>query len=292
MYELIKVTERCYYIDCPAKIGLIKTGEDTVCLIDSGSDKDAAKKVLRHLREQGWSLEAIYNTHSNADHVGGNKYLREQTGCRIFAPGIECAITRHPILEPAYLYGGFPPKGLRNKFLMAEPSEAEYLTEETLPEGVRLIPLGGHFFDMVGFLTDDGVAYIADCLSSEATLKKYGVGVIVDVGEYINTLRSVSALDAKYFIPAHAEPTDNVTLLAEINIRAVKDTADTICELCAAPTTFDELMKGLFDKMGLALSLQQYALVGSTVKSYLSYLTDGGRIECFVEDNRLLYKAL
>ena len=289
MYELIKITENCYYVDCPAKIGIVKTGENTVCLIDSGSDKDAAKKVKRHLDEQGWSLTAIYNTHSNADHVGGNKYLAEQTGCKIYAPGIECAITRHPILEPAYLFGGYPPKELKNKFLMAQESGAEYLTEESLPEGFKIIPLRGHFFDMVGFLTPDGVAFVADCLSSEATLKKYGIGVVVEPEAYINTLEAVKSLDAKVFVPSHAEVTEDITALADLNIAAARETAEKILSLLGEPATFDELMKRLFDEMGLTLSLQQYVLVGSTVKSYLAYLSDSGKITCRAEENRLVW---
>lgn len=41
MYELIQVSEHNYYIQCPAKIGLVKLNDTEVCLIDSGSDKDA-----------------------------------------------------------------------------------------------------------------------------------------------------------------------------------------------------------------------------------------------------------
>jgi len=290
MYELIKVSENCFYIDCPAKIGVVKTGEDTVCLIDSGSDKDAAKKVKRHLDANGWKLDAIFNTHSNADHIGGNLYLHEQTGCRIYAPGVECAMTRHPILEPAYLFGGFPPKALRNKFLMAQPSPAAYLTPDVLPAGWEILPLPGHFFDMVGFKTPDGVAYIADCLSSEQTLQKYGVGVIVDVAAYIETLERIKIMDAKLFIPAHAEPTDNIAPLAQVNIDAVMRTAEQILSLCAEPVTFDELIGRLFDSLGLALSLQQYVLVGSTVKSYLSDLCNRGKMTVFTENNRLLWQ--
>ena len=290
MYELIKVSESCYYIDCPAKIGLVKTGENTVCLIDSGSDKDAGKKVKRHLDANGWKLDAIYNTHSNADHIGGNRYLHDQTGCAIYAPGVEWAMTRHPILEPAYLYGGFPPKALKNKFLMAQDSPADYLTQDVLPAGFELIPLPGHFFDMVGFKTPDGVAYIADCLSSRQTLEKYGVGVIVDVAAYLDTLKRIKTMDAKLFIPAHAEPTDDIAPLAQVNIDAVLRTAEQILVLCAEPITFDELIRRLFDLLGLSLSLQQYVLVGSTVKSYLSYLCDRGEMAVFCENNRLLWR--
>ena len=103
MYELIQITEKSYYIQCPAKIGLVRLEGDDVCLIDSGSDKDAGRKVRQILDANGWYLRAIYNTHSNADHIGGNNYLQKQTGCRIYAPGVECDFTRHTILEPAFL---------------------------------------------------------------------------------------------------------------------------------------------------------------------------------------------
>ena len=53
MYELIQLAERSYYIECPAKIGIFRTGENEVIAIDSGSDKDAAKKVLRVLKGNG-----------------------------------------------------------------------------------------------------------------------------------------------------------------------------------------------------------------------------------------------
>ena len=87
MYELIPITQNSYYIQSPAKIGLVTLGGEQVCLIDSGNDKDAGRKVRQLLDSRGWKLRAIYNTHSNADHIGGNRYLQGQTGCRIYAPG-------------------------------------------------------------------------------------------------------------------------------------------------------------------------------------------------------------
>ena len=85
MYELVKISDRSYYIQSPAKIGLYITNNTDAVLIDSGSDKEAGRKVRQILDSNGWKLSAIYNTHSNADHIGGNKYLQSQTSCKIYA---------------------------------------------------------------------------------------------------------------------------------------------------------------------------------------------------------------
>ena len=290
MYELIQVSEQSYYIQSPAKIGLVKLNEQDVCLIDSGNDKDAGRKVRQILDANGWRLTAIYNTHSNADHIGGNKYLQGQTGCKIYALGIDCAFTRHPILEPSFLYGGYPCKDLRHKFLMAQESDAQELTQESLPEGFEIIPLPGHFFDMVGFRTPDDVVYLADCLSSRETLDKYQIGFIYDVAAYLNTLEMVKSLRTNMFIPAHAAASEDIVDLAQYNIDKVLEIADKITGICREPLCFEAILQKLFANYGLTMNFEQYVLVGSTVRSYLAWLKDNGRLNAVFENNMLLWQ--
>ena len=290
MYELIQISEHCFYIQSPAKIGLVKLNDKDVCLIDSGNDKEAGRKVRKLLDEKGWKLTAIYNTHSNADHIGGNQYLQKQTGCKVYAPGIERDFTRHPILEPSFLYGGFPPKDLRHKFLVAQESDAQELTEKTLPEGFELIPLPGHFFDMVGFRCPDDVVYLADCLSSRETLDKYRIGFIYDVAEYLKTLEAVKTMQAKMFVPAHAAASEEIAELAQYNIDKVLEIAEKIVEICAQPSCFEDVLKKLFTDYALELNFEQYVLVGSTVRSYLVWLKDTERLNVLFENNRLLWQ--
>lgn len=290
MYELIQISGQSYYIQSPAKIGLVKLNDTDVCLIDSGNDKDAGRKVRQILDKNGWHLTAIYNTHSNADHIGGNRYLQAQTKCKIYAPGIDCDFTRHPILEPSFLYGGYPCKDLRHKFLLAQESDAEFLTEDVLPDGFEMIPLPGHFFDMAGFRTPDDVVYLADCLSSRETLDKYQIGFIYDVDAYLKTLEMVKSLTARMFVPAHAEATADIKELAQYNIDKAREISGKIVAICEKPVCFERILQRLFDEYCLTMNFEQYVLVGSTVRSYLAWLKDSGKLDVCFENNMLLWK--
>lgn len=291
MYELNQVGERTYYIQSPAKIG-IYTAENGAYLIDSGNDKDAGRRVRKILDERGWTLLGILNTHSNSDHIGGNAYLQKQTGCKIFTGGIEKCFTEHTILEPAFLYGGFPCADLRHKFLLAEESDTVDFSDSEFPSEVEIIPLAGHFFDMVGFRTPDDVVFLADCLSSRVTLEKYGITFIYDVVEYLKTLESVKEMKAKMFVPSHADATENIAELAQFNIDKVHEIAEKILGICSEPMSFERILSRLFTDYGLKMTFEQHVLVGSTVRSYLSWLRDSGRVDILIEDNMLLWKRI
>ena len=150
--ELIKVGEKTYYIKNPTNIGIYKISENEIYLIDSGNDKDAGRKILKIIEENNWKIQGIINTHSNADHIGGNKIIQDRTNCKIFAKDIEKTFVEFPILESSFLYGGYPFKNLRNKFLLAKPSNVIQI-QDNLPEGLEHFSLKGHFFDMIGIKT-------------------------------------------------------------------------------------------------------------------------------------------
>ena len=175
---------------------------------------------------------------------------------------------------------------------LAQAHKGAMLTADVLPEGFRLLPLPGHCMDMVGFRTPDDVVYLADCVSSRETLEKYRIGYIYDVGAYLATLETVKAMTAKAFVPAHAEVTEDIAPLAQYNIDTVQEVGDAITALCAAPQTFEELLKALFDRYGMAMTFEQYALVGATVRSYLTWLKETGRVTAEFADNRMLWRRV
>lgn len=289
--ELIKVGEKTYYIKNPTNIGIYKIDDENVYLIDTGNDKDAGKKILKIVEEQGWKVKGIISTHSNADHIGGNKVIQDRTSCKILANRIEKCFTENPILEPSFLYGGHPFQELKNKFLLAKPSIVEQV-ENNLPEGLETFELKGHFFDMIGIKTSDNIYFLGDSLFSEETIMKYHLFFIYDVKEFLNTLDYLETLEGKLYIPSHTEATDNIGNLISMNRKKVLEIINEIEKLCESEKTFEEILKSIFDQYNLNMNLNQYVLVGSTVKSYLSYLEDEGKICYEFKDNQMLWKKI
>ena len=48
----------------------------------------------------------------------------------------------------------------------------------------------------------------------------------------------------------------------------------------------------LFTDYGLTMNFEQYVLVGSTVRSYLAWLKDTGRVNALFENNMLLWQRI
>ena len=292
MYELVQISEKCYYINCPAKIGVYVPDKENVYLIDSGNDKDAGRKVRQILDKNGWHLAAILNTHSNADHIGGNKYLQGQTGCKVYSGGIEEAFTKYPVLEPSFLYGGYPCKDLRHKFLMAQESHVTDFSDASFPKEIEIIPLPGHFFDMVGFRMPDGVVFLADCISSRETLDKYAVSFLYNVSAYLETLDMVEKMEAAVFVPAHGDVSTDVKELVRYNKNKVHEVAERILSISMEPVCFERILQEVFRGYGLSMNFEQYVLVGSTVRSYLSWMKDNGKLSVTFQDNMLLWQKV
>lgn len=286
MFELVQVGQHTYYIEYPSKIGIYKPYDNgDVYLIDSGNDGRISKRVLKIISEQGWKIKGIFNTHCHADHVGGNAWLQQETGCKIYVPDIDCGAVNYPVLNSILLYGAYPMSELANKFYMAEKSNALPLSEADMPEGLEWFPLYGHTLGMVGFKTSDNVLFIADSVASREVLEKYTVTYLIEVGKYLETLDNLEKMEGRLFIPSHSAPVENIRELTEINKEYVNRILSEILEFCREPRLTYEVTKYFFDNNKVIFNMMQAALVGSTVRSYLTYLKEMGKIGMEYIDN-------
>lgn len=287
--ELIKVGEKTLYIKNNTNIGIYKVNDNDVFLIDTGNDKEAGRKILKLLNENNLNVIGIINTHSNADHVGGNKIIQDRTNALIYSCGIENCFINYPILEPSFLYGGYPFKALQNKFLMAKESNSINIKDL---EGLEYFKLKGHFFDMIGIKTSDDVYFLGDSLFSEEVINKYHIFFIYDVKAYLETLNFLSTLKGTVFIPSHVEATNNIKNLIEINRNKINEIINNLLSICKVGKTLENILEEIFVHYKLLLNETQYFLIESTIKSYLSYLIDENKIEYYFNENKLYFRTI
>ena len=289
--ELTCIKGSSWVIPGPTNIGWIEKNGG-VYLIDSGNDKEAGRKINKLLSERGLVLSGILNTHSNADHIGGNDYLQRMTGCRIYATRAEKAFIESPPIEGGFLWGGFTVKALKNKFFEAKASTVTDILEEDqiTAEDIHVVGLPGHFFQMAGFITADKVAYLGDAMVGEQILEKYKIPYIYDVEQYKLTIDKIKQLDAGFFVLSHGNVEEDITSLADRNLDKVYEVEGLILEAASKKATFEEILQETCGKLGVCLEIAQYALIGNTVRSFLSYLSNQHKVRYEFIDNKMYWE--
>jgi glyoxylase-like metal-dependent hydrolase (beta-lactamase superfamily II) len=283
---------RSWIIPGPTNIGIIET-DGGVYTVDSGNDKDAGRKINKIITEKGWKLSGIINTHSNADHIGGNDYLQRMYGCRIYATQAEKAFIESPEIEPAFLWGGYPVKELDSKFFRAKPSSVtDVIGEKTVIDGtVTFIPLPGHFFGMTGVMTEDGVCYLGDCMFGADILEKYTIPFIYDVQNFKATIEKIQTVQASFYVMSHGKVETDIAETARRNLSVVTGVEDRLCAMLSDSLAFEDILCRLCTGLSITLDCGRYALLGSTVRSFLSSLYHEGRVTYRFENNKMMWEV-
>jgi len=286
-----EITDSTWYIPGPVNIGIC-IEDDGAVVIDSGNDKEAGRQICKLLRERNLEIKGICNTHSNADHIGGNDFIKKKTGCWTAAAPLESAFITEPLLETSLLWGGYPFPEIQNKFMKAKSSSVEYLIPEEGPVPntcLKAFHLPGHFIQMVGFRTVDDIIFLADSLFSEEILRKYHLVYIYDIEAFYGTIERLLGFQGALFIPSHSKPAEDIRGLAEKNKRKVDEIALLIEEFCSSALPWEEVLRRVCGHYGITLDYNQYVLLGSTVRSYLAFLGKKGTVKPILKDNTLLW---
>lgn len=285
------------YLPSLSNVGVWDGPEGTV-LIDSGNDADAGRKILRALEATGRKLAAVFLTHSNADHSGGAACIASRSGAAVYATRIEAALCADPLLEPSFVWGAFPPPELRNKFFMAPPVSAAAVPEDVpagasgLPAcfaGARIVPLPGHFFSQAGLLAD-GVLFAGDALFGPESVAKHPVFFVYDVAAFLDSLERIASLGPALVLPSHGGPTEDIGALMVLNRAAVGRVAAAVLGACTGGASAEDVLARLCAEFGIELNWAQYALVGSTVRSYLVYLRGRGDVDAEFSGGRMVWR--
>lgn len=155
---------------------LIVDGKE-LTLIDTGM-RPNAKNVLKYIKELGFTpsdVKRILITHSDPDHYGAAKDLKDATGCEIWSTQLEAdamkTATTSRIIEPKGLFKLVI--AIVGPFIMTTPAvETErILTDgETLPilDGLQVITSPGHTPGHVSFyLPAERILFTGDAIKEK-----------------------------------------------------------------------------------------------------------------------------
>ncbi|MFC4638670.1 MBL fold metallo-hydrolase [Deinococcus hohokamensis] len=272
-------------------------GQGGALLIDTGLDESHARKLLRAVEAAGLTPSAILNTHSHADHHGGNTFvLRRFPALPVFAPPLEAAIINHPLLEPMMLFGASPPPPLRTKFLLAPASPAQGVGPGPQTLGgvaLELLPVPGHASEMYAVRLGE-VLYAADALFGAQALDKHPLTFCADSAAQKASAASLHELEGVVTVlPGHGAPTADLPALVGANLAAYeRTTAAVLATVQEAAGSVDDLLVRVSLRLGVHTGTPAAVVLNRTVVSaHLTELLAQGQLTCGVEDHRLVFRA-
>lgn len=290
MTSLKQIGKRTYYFTGAFHVGVYVLDENIsekipVCLIDAGLNDAYAERIDKLLCEKNFCVSIIINTHYHADHTGGNLYFKEKYGCVILSTKLDAALISNYEICPAVICGAKPIEEVLTEYFYTESTEAFSIEDYTLPEGLETLDLAGHCIGMIGVRTSDDVLFVGDAVVGTDILAHKSMSYIYDIGEHLTTLDKLECVDAKCFVPYHAEPVSDISEYAMANRAAIMNIIAIIKDICMEPKSFDEIYSIIYLRSGLKTTLYRYMIEGSIIRGYLSYLHNNGELEAIIIDN-------
>ncbi|MBR5827131.1 MAG: MBL fold metallo-hydrolase [Clostridia bacterium] len=289
MFEIKSIKNNTWYFESFSNVGIYTPDGKNAVLIDSCDHPRMVKSLDRQLSEMGLTVSAVINTHCHVDHICGNRYFQEKYGCRLLSTEKEKPFIRYPDLESELYYAGVDIKKESSPFFLAEPSETEIIWENNLPDGIKIVPLPGHGFEMIGVITADNVFFLADSVLSKKTWDQYRLPFFHDVNSTIETLEKIKTVKADIYVPSHDAPTDSIEDLAQYNIDRLKEKKELVLSLCEGRNV-DSIYTEYVKKENIKLRASQYPMFAVMIKNLLQSLVEDGKIHAEYDNYRLVYE--
>lgn len=295
MKKICWLSKNFGYLEGPTTVGLIRLNKNQVLLIDTGLNKDSAKKIDRALKEESLEVSYIFITHSHADHYGGNDYFLSRYQAEVLAPAGEASIMNYPLWEPFYLFGGTPPDELKVEFLQPKPSRVDKLITagelEIEDFRLKIIDLSGHSLFQLG-LVFENCAFLADAVFSPEVWEKHYFVYFAEVEKAEQTLKNLLDLNFQQAVISHSGLLSNPREVIGFNLEKIKETGNEVVELVKEGfSQTDSILAELANRHNKQLdNLPSYFLARQAVLSYLIRAKNKDQLEFEVKENLLHWK--
>lgn len=254
-------------------------------LLDSGS-RFVRRELEEYLGEQKIRIRAVVCSHAHFDHTENNRYLQEAHGARIVLSALDAGILENITSLKAcfYSYTGQDNEQYNREMLCRADrifvpwqQENGQIQVEGVPFQVLALP--GHAASHVGFVTPDGVAYLADSVLSPDPSGREHLTYMLDWSRSFQTLEAVRRFSYQSYILAHGGVYDRIGPVAEENLERFRGMMDGFCRLFTGELTQEEVLaKAAKQYHFTSDSYEKVCVLERVVRSMTEYLVEQGRI--------------
>lgn len=274
-----KVLDNLYMFESKTNV-LLYINSSECYLIDSGKSNKMKEEIKKYLSDNNLKLTGIINTHCHSDHVSNN----DITDCKIYASKLEKTIIENSSIQLDLLYGGRHPKFMEESFVASKSFKASDLKKIN---NIEYIYFPGHSYNMVGVLIEDKVLCIGDAIFSKDELTK--IPYVYDVQKFIDSLNELGKYNDKTVISSHCGIIDNLNELIDMNLSYIKKLLNEILSVCKTKKTFDVILETICKDKNIELNNNNYFIISSTIKSFISCLIDNDLLDTKFDDYNLYY---
>jgi len=294
--ELQQLKGNTWYLADETNIGVYLFKDHTCLLIDSGAGETSARKIMNLLKERRITPYGVFNTHAHADHCGGNQYLQEWTGCKIYASALEKVFIENPVLIPTSLFSAAPMRVLKNRFLMPRPANvSDEVTAgrvEIRGKAFECMALPGHTLGHMGVRTPDGVVFIGDSVMTDEMRQRLPIFFLMDVSKQRSSLDCLKIVAGEVFVPSHGIVLNDLRDVLERNVNLLEEFMGQLIDFLQTPMSREEVVAHIIRRYRLPMSSTQYYLLSVSISAFLAELCNLKRINAkVIGENMKFYQA-
>ena len=295
--SLVRVSGNVHVLEGRTNLGIIAFDDGECLVIDTGINRDQGRKLLNSIKNADLKIRAVINTHSHADHIGGNRIISERSNVVFYSSSLEKPFIELPLTEVIYLYGAYPPEALRKHLIEAEGVSVEDVRKLSNEYPfLRIVELPGHSIGMIG-LGVGNVLFSADAFFPEEIIVKYGIPYHLNVQEAVKTLEKLNnevLNNYEVVVPSHGKilNREGARQLINSNIEAITNIRNIVLKNVKGGLPLNELIKRVLRDLELTPQTTiNYLLIASALKSYVAWLINEGLAELVVSDKELYIEA-
>lgn len=266
----------------------------TVVLMDSGIAGKNGQELMELLDREQLTVQAVLTSHAHYDHTGNHQLLRSTRGATVYASVFNAAVMQNPLAMKSYLNDDTWHELLAKGSAVFCPIDEVIATnqKQVVIDGVciEVLQLPGHSPEHIGFVTPDGVAYLADLLVSTGELQGIRLPYITCAEPHLDTLQTLRRRRYQACILAHRGWYEDIGPIIDQNVARWENNLQMTWAMLGSPMTQEECASALMKHLNVVCRTTfQWMSANQTVRAMLQYLVDQGQVVKVIRNNKIFY---